>query len=87
MLFDPLLQRLRPDPWSAQHLWANAEDLSPEVWFRIGEHEYNNKAMNQAEAWWNLVPRQATFASLMIAARLMTLRSLGSVAWVLRQMM
>lgn len=34
-----------------------------------------------------LVPRQATLALLMIAARLRTLRSRGSVAWELRQMM
>ena len=34
-----------------------------------------------------LVPRQATFALLMVAARLMTLRSRGSVTWLLRQMM
>ena len=34
-----------------------------------------------------LVPRQATLALLMVAARLMTLRSRGSVAWLLRQMM
>ena len=36
---------------------------------------------------WTLVPRQATLALLMVAARLMTLRSRGSVAWLLRQMM
>jgi type I restriction enzyme M protein len=35
----------------------------------------------------DLVPRQATLALLMVAARLMTLRSRGSVAWLLRQMM
>ena len=35
----------------------------------------------------DLVPRQATLALLMVAARLMTLRSFGSVAWVLRQRM
>jgi len=34
-----------------------------------------------------LVPRQATFARLMVVARLTTLRSRGSVRWVLRQMM
>jgi MFS family permease len=34
-----------------------------------------------------LVPRQATFARLMVAARLMTLRSFGSVRWALRQAM
>ena len=37
--------------------------------------------------WPMLVPRQATLALLMVAARLMTLRSRGSVAWLLRQMM
>ena len=39
----------------------------------------------QTQVW--LVPRQATLALLMIAARLRTLRSRGSVAWELRQMM
>ncbi|MDP9443496.1 MAG: ATP-binding protein [Actinomycetota bacterium] len=34
-----------------------------------------------------LVPRQATFARLMVAARRMTLRSRGSVVWRLRQAM
>jgi predicted kinase len=34
-----------------------------------------------------LVPRQATLALLMVAARLMTLRSRGSVVWWLRQAM
>ena len=34
-----------------------------------------------------LVPRQATLARLMVAARLTTLRSLGSVVWRLRQAM
>ena len=34
-----------------------------------------------------LVPRQATLALLMVAALRTTLRSRGSVAWVLRQMM
>lgn len=35
----------------------------------------------------HLVPRQATFARLMVAARLTTLRRCGSVAWRLRQAM
>ena len=35
----------------------------------------------------HLVPGQATFASLMVEARLMTLRSLGSVACRFRQAM
>ena len=34
-----------------------------------------------------LVPRQATFARLMVSARLTTLRSVGSVAWRFRQAM
>jgi CRISPR-associated endonuclease/helicase Cas3 len=46
---------------------------------------YMNSYLTKVVTW--LVPRQATFALLMVAARLMTLRSRGSVTWVLRQMM
>jgi hypothetical protein len=68
----------RPDRWSRAR---PAEHARP--WHAVEAHRPPAELDGEVE----LVPGQATFASLMVEARLMTLRSLGSVACRFRQAM